>query len=504
MIGAFRLNSAAVRIDSFCMGRASQTVFVIGVFAIMLAAQGSLAAQERGSYSSADSAQRVSARELDSLLAPIALYPDQLLAPVLMAATYPHDVVEAADWASAAANASLRGDALAVALETRAWDPSVKTLAQFPDVLRMLNGEWDWMVRVGNAFLLQETEVMDSIQRLRHQAYAMGTLRSTNLQRVRFESGAVIIDMIDPATVYVPSYDPVRVYGYWSYPDYPPYFFHRPVTVTRYVVVPSMWGWSSWEWHRHRIRIDLPRYRYYNRHHPWPSRDDTWRHHPGRGRDVNIRRDGGRPDGWDRRGWDRDGWGDHRPDVNRRDVDGDRRGGHREGDRRDGDRPGWRGDGNGDGRRPDRGGGLLPGEPGQTEDRRRRFRGDRPDSPGRGDEGRRYSGGRPGPQTYTGPDLTPPGPLQPLVPDSPRPNREERRQELLDRREARGALREENRARFDRAPGSRAGAWGGAGAGDAGQISSQGASGGDPAAGSPEGGAPSEPREDRGGAYNIN
>lgn len=317
-------------------------------------------------------AERVSPRELDALLAPIALYPDQLLAPILMAATYPHDVEAAAQWASRPMNAALRGDGIAFAVEPFPWDPSVKTLAQFPDVLRMLNDEWDWMVRVGNAFYLQESDVMDAVQRLRHQAYAMGTLRSTDLQRVRFEGGAVIIDMIDPGSVYIPAYDPVRVYGYWSYPDFPPYYFRRPVTVTRYVVVPALWGWSSWEWHNHRIRVDRPRYSYFHRSSPWRFNDNTWRHDPRRGREANFRRDDPRDD-W--RGNDRrvdNNW----RDDNRRDDQRERR--------NNGDRPRFNGGGE--------------GRPFQPRER----------------------------QAYAGPQLTPPAPVAPIAPMPPQTAREDR------------------------------------------------------------------------------
>ncbi|MCA0202670.1 MAG: DUF3300 domain-containing protein, partial [Proteobacteria bacterium] len=362
--------------------------------------------------------ERLSPRELDSLLAPIALYPDQLLAPLLMAATYPHDVEAAAQWASRPINASLRGDGIAFAIEPFPWDPSVKTLAQFPDVLRMLNEEWDWMVRVGNAFYLQESDVMDSVQRLRHQAFAMGTLRSTDLQRVRFEGGAVIIDMIDPGSVYIPAYDPVRVYGYWSYPDFPPYYFRRPVTVTRYMVVPTLWGWSSWEWHNHRIRVDRPRYSYFHRSNPWRFNDNTWRHNPRPGRDANFRRDDRRDD-W--RGNDR------------RDNDWSR------GDRNDGPRR--------DGRRDDQRADVAPAapvaptppsngfrnDPGErqrqfeqnrwNELRERRNDGDRPRFNGSG-EGRQFQPRER--QAYAGPQLTPPAPVAPMAPMPPQATREDR------------------------------------------------------------------------------
>ncbi len=436
------------------MGRVTKTTFsILGALAVSTAVQAPLAAQDYYDPPAAEEARRVSQRELDALLAPIALYPDQLLAPLLMAATHPHDVEAAASWASRPINASLRGDSLAFAIEPFAWDPSVKTLAQFPDILRMMNDEWDWMVRVGNAFYLQETDVMDSVQRLRHQAFAMGTLRSNEFQRVRFEAGAVVIDMIDPGTVYIPTYDPVRVYGYWSYPEFPPYYFHRPIRVTRYAVVPTLWGWSSWEWHRHRIRVDLPRYQYFRRTNPWRFDDDTWRHDR-RGRDINFRRDDPR-NGWrDRgpeRGPERGPW--REPDRQWRGNDGDRRDdGRREWDRRDRN-DGPRGEGRrGEAERPrdDRRAGIAPPDisppnvappeqpsapaaqpPAQigrpyiqqptigTQYRERRWGGEgqRPRFNGEGAEGGRpFQPRQRDRQAYAGPQLTPPAPVAPLVP----------------------------------------------------------------------------------------
>lgn len=468
------------------MGWAFITVSILGALAVSTAAQVPLAAQEYTDNPAAAQAERLSPRALDALLAPIALYPDQLLAPILMAATYPHDVEDAANWTSIPVNASLRGDSLAFALDGREWDPSVKTLAQFPDVLRMLDDEWDWMVRVGNAFLIQETDVMDSIQRLRYQAFSAGELRSNESQRVRFDNGAVIIDMIDPNSVYIPRYDPVRAYGFWLYPDYPPYYFHRPVTVSRYYVVPALWGWSSWEWSRHRIRVDMPRYRHFSRNNPWRFNDDTWRHDRSRGRGVNFRRDDrpgndrGRDNNWrdnDRRDNDR---GDNdRRDFGRRDGNANDRG-DRGNDGRDNDGRNGRRDTRPDGQRADR----APSAPpvgafrGDPEDNRRRFGQNRPSQEsirgvapdpnaaaqqqaveeqnrrrmrGEGDQNPRRFGGEgrsredrggrqerqpQASQAYAGPQLTPPTPITPMAPQAqPTPRVREQRESSNELRE---------------------------------------------------------------------
>src|SRR5258708_28039663 len=118
-------------------------------------------------------------QQLDQLVAPVALYPDELLGQILMAATYPLEVVEAWRWAQDPNNHSLTGDALAAALAQQDWDPSVKALVPFPPVLQMMNDRLDWMQRLGDAFLAQESEVMDAVQGLRRQAQSTGALAST-------------------------------------------------------------------------------------------------------------------------------------------------------------------------------------------------------------------------------------------------------------------------------------------------------------------------------------
>jgi hypothetical protein len=130
------------------------------------------------------------AEQLDQLLAPIALYPDALLAQILMAATYPLEVVKADRWLQDPAHANLQGDQLAAAIEAEAWEPSVKSLVPFPRILRMMDGELDWMEQLGNAVVAQQGDVMDAIQRLRHQAAATGTLWSNAEQQVTTELSA--------------------------------------------------------------------------------------------------------------------------------------------------------------------------------------------------------------------------------------------------------------------------------------------------------------------------
>ena len=164
--------------------------------------------------------------ELDQMLAPIALYPDDLLSQVLIAATYPLEVVEAARWIQA--NSNLGGDQLAAALEQKDWDPSVKSLVNFPSVLLMMSDNLEWTEMIGDAFLAGEDQVMDTIQRLRQKAQSQGYLRSTNELIVDSDpqTREIIIEPYDPEVVYVPVYDPIVVYGPWWWPAYPPFRYY--------------------------------------------------------------------------------------------------------------------------------------------------------------------------------------------------------------------------------------------------------------------------------------
>ena len=129
-------------------------------------------------------AARFGAEQLDAMLAPVALYPDSLLVQILMASTYPLQVVEASRWLDEPGNRTLQGDALTQALDGQAWDPSVKSLVPFPQVLQMMSDKLDWTQRLGDAVPAQQKDVMDSVQRLRRQAQDAGTLKSNEQQKV--------------------------------------------------------------------------------------------------------------------------------------------------------------------------------------------------------------------------------------------------------------------------------------------------------------------------------
>jgi len=168
--------------------------------------------------------------ELDQLLAPIALHPDPLLSEVLIASTYPLEVVQADRWAKS--NKALKGDALTAALAKQSWDDSVKSLVQVPSVLTMMSEQLDWTQKLGDAVLAQQADVMDSIQRLRARARANGKLESTKEQTVTVKTEDqkqyVVIEPTSPTEIYVPYYEPAAVYGDWPNPDYAPYYFPPP------------------------------------------------------------------------------------------------------------------------------------------------------------------------------------------------------------------------------------------------------------------------------------
>jgi hypothetical protein len=216
---------------------------------------------------SSDSPARFTQEELDQMLAPIALYPDSLLAQVLMAATYPLEVVEADRWVRS--NKTLKGDQLNAALDNQRWDLSVKALVPFPQVLAAMSEKLDWTQKVGDAFLDQQGDVMDTIQQLRSKAYAQGNLKNSSQQKVIVEQQVIRLEPASPQVVYVPTYNPTVVYGSWWYPSYPPYSWYPTgavvatglVSFAAGVAVGSAWnsGWGSWNWGGHQVNANINR-----------------------------------------------------------------------------------------------------------------------------------------------------------------------------------------------------------------------------------------------------
>src|SRR5215472_14092339 len=191
--------------------------------------------------------------ELDQLVAPIALYPDPLLAEVLMASAYPLDIVQAERWLQSHKN--LKGDQLKAALAKEDWDDSVKSLAATPEVLAMMSEKLDWTEKLGDAVVAQQPDGMDAIQRLRAKAEANDKLKSTTQQTVTSSEvqgrRVIAIAPTDPDTVYVPYYDPAVVYGSWPYPDYPPYYWPPPPYIGYGLLAAGLafgTGWALGNW----------------------------------------------------------------------------------------------------------------------------------------------------------------------------------------------------------------------------------------------------------------
>jgi uncharacterized protein DUF3300/endosialidase-like protein len=201
----------------------------------------------------ASNTQLLKPEELDQLVAPIALYPDNLLSEVLMASAYPLDIVQADRWLQSHKN--LKGDQLKAAIAKEDWDDSVKSLIATPDVLAMMSEKLDWTEKLGDAVVDQQPDVMDAIQRLRTKAQANDKLKSTKQQTVTVNEvqgkRVIAIAPTDPDTVYVPYYDPAVVYGAWPYPDYPPYYWPPPPYIGYGLLATGLAfgaGWALGNW----------------------------------------------------------------------------------------------------------------------------------------------------------------------------------------------------------------------------------------------------------------
>lgn len=222
--------------------------------------------------------------ELQQLLAPIALYPDALLAQVLMASTYPLQVAQAARWQDD--NAKLTGDALDKALVAKEWDPSVKSLVAVPSVLKMMSDKLEWTQKLGDAFLAQQADVMKEVQYLRAKAEEAGNLKSNKQQTVKKTESVIVIEPASPKVVYVPVYSPTVVYGSWWYPAYPPYYFAPPPGAafvsgffwgSAVAISANYWGWGRCDWNRADIDIDVNRYNNINVNRTQIT-SNTWKH----------------------------------------------------------------------------------------------------------------------------------------------------------------------------------------------------------------------------------
>jgi hypothetical protein len=248
-----------------------------------------------------------SQQELDQMLAPIALYPDPLLSQILMASTYPLEVVESARWSRA--NPNFSGDDAVRAIQQEPWDASVKSLVAFPQILRMMDEKLDWTERLGDAFLAQEPQVMNTVQNLRQKAYSAGNLASSNYIQVAPEGQAIAVEPANPGIVYVPYYDPNVVYGQWWWPAYPPVYWEpwpgyftgagfAPVFSWDVgIVIAAGFFFGDIDWHHRHVHVVNVNNYYYNKiNHD--SRNEgrkvnaapgIWQHDPAHRRGVPYR-----------------------------------------------------------------------------------------------------------------------------------------------------------------------------------------------------------------------
>jgi len=204
--------------------------------------------------------QTLTPNQLDDLVAPIALYPDELVSQIMVAATYPLEVVEAFQFEQS--HPALQGPALTQAAQQQNWDPSVQALVLFPDVLKRLNADVTWTTNLGNAFLAQQQDVMDAVQRMRQRAQQAGKLKSTPQENIANNNGYIGIEPVDPDVIYVPVYDPAWIWGpplwypypYWGWPAfgfYGPgvYFGWGPGINMGFFFGVGWHGWGGWGWH---------------------------------------------------------------------------------------------------------------------------------------------------------------------------------------------------------------------------------------------------------------
>lgn len=261
----------------------------------------------------ANDSARLPSAQLDQLVAPIALYPDALVAQVLAASTYPDEITAAADWMQQ--NPSLTGTALADAVNAQSWDPSVKALTQFASVLSNMAQNFSWTQALGDAYMNQPSDVMGEVQVLRQRAQAAGTLQSTTQQTVTAQGQTIEIQPANPAVVYVPAYDPWLVYGppIYAYPGWvavPGVYYSGPGIYWGLgfgvgLFAAYGWGWHHWafDWRRHALLHDRA---------PWFSHSPRFGHfgHAGPGFHGGVPHPGlGRPGGGGFHG--RDGGGFH-------------------------------------------------------------------------------------------------------------------------------------------------------------------------------------------------
>lgn len=228
----------------------------IGAALILLVSTMLWATQGQPAPTSGSQDAKIPNEQLDSLVAPIALYPDPLLSQTLVACTYPLEIVQLQQWLEQ--NKGLKDKALTDAVLKQNWDPSVQAMAVFPDVVKLLSDNIAWTDNLGNAFLAQQSDVMDAVQRMRAKATEKGVLKTTEQQRVETKvienKTVVVVEPASPEVAYVPYYDPYSIWGapYYPYPPvaYPPYYptGGRLLSFGVGMAIGAAWGGGGWGW----------------------------------------------------------------------------------------------------------------------------------------------------------------------------------------------------------------------------------------------------------------
>ncbi len=271
-----------------------------GAFAPVAAQTASSSAPE--SAATSDSGSGFTTEQLEQMVAPIALYPDSLLTQILMAATYPLEVVQADRFMRE--HADLKDDALDEALKDQDWDTSVKGLCTLPDVLEQMSDNLEWTQDLGDAFLGQQDELLDTVQQMRGKANDAGNLKTTEQQVVTVQQDKIIvIESPQPEIIYVPTYSPTVVYGpSWFYPSYyyPRFYYPPPPGVglitfgVGVAVGAAIWGGCRWGWGRSSVNINVNRYNNFSRttninHHNRSRNNSNWNHNPSHRKGVNYK-----------------------------------------------------------------------------------------------------------------------------------------------------------------------------------------------------------------------
>ena len=276
--------------------RSRRGAALVALFGLVPALAAGVAIAQEAGDAPGEVAAAIPPDQLDSLVAPIALYPDALLAQVLVASTYPLEIIQLQQWLQK--NPSLKDEALAEAVGKQPWDPSVQSMAAFPDVVKWLAEDVQWTTDLGNAFLAQQSDVMDAVQRMRKKAQDKGTLASNEQQKVETtvveDKTVIVVESADPEVIYVPSYSPVVVYGPPVYP-YPPIYYPPYPPGAAFVTFgfgvmmgAAFWGGSccgcGWGSNDIKIKVDNNFNRNVNRNvnrEGGGRGDGNWKHDPG-------------------------------------------------------------------------------------------------------------------------------------------------------------------------------------------------------------------------------